>query len=153
MKTNRIDPSHIWDIRDKNLDVTSKALLVRLAGLQHLEEIWVSNATLAADLGVSRRTIVEKMKVLAGAGYIAERREVHEPTQTKITEISREFVIEKILGSTKGARLATLRKHYGMSRETKEKMPLQTTPKHVSHIETLDDSASALENIETYILS
>lgn len=143
MKTNRIDPSHIWDIRDNSLDATSKALLVRLAGLQHLEEIWVSNATLAADLGVSKRTLVEKMKVLTVAGYIAERREVHEPTQTKITEISREFIVQKILGSTKGARLATLRKHYGVCRGTKEKSPPPGQSNEPSHFGTSADSALA----------
>ena len=151
MKTNHIDPSHIWDIRDENLDVTSKALLVRLAGLQHLDEIWISNATLAADLNVSRRTVVQKMKVLTTAGYIPERRETNELTQTKFTKINKDFTIQKILESSKGSRLTALKKHYGVCRETKEKSPLPVPRSTASQYETLHELA--LTAMEQDILS
>lgn len=147
MKTNYIDPSHIWDIRDDNLDATSKALLVRLAGLQHLSEIWVSNKTLASDLGVSKRTIVEKMKVLAKAGYISERQEVNEATQTKVTELKKNFIVEKILESVKGQRKTTLSQHYGVCRETNKKRPLPKVKSEVTHFKTATENQLAeMEN-------
>lgn len=147
---NKIDPSHIWDIRDDNLDSTSKALLVRLAGLQHLEKIWVSNKTLAEDLGVSKRTIIEKVKSLATAGYIAERREVNEATQTKFTELNKDFIVEKVLGSAKGARKVALTKHYGTDRKPNKKrsLPVATAPEFY-----FDESMeTSLDNLEADIL-
>ena len=151
MKTKyKIDPSHIWDIRDDNLDATTKALLVRLAGLLHMKEIWVSNTTLAVDLGVSKRTIVEKMKRLAAAGYIAERCEVHEPTQTKVTEINEGLTIQKILGSVKGQRKAALIKHYGACRETDKKSLPPAPENKTSHFVTSGEDQ--LDELEMEIL-
>lgn len=150
MKTrNKIDSSHIWDIRDENLDATSKALLVRLTALLHMQEIRVSNTTLASDLGVSKRTIVEKMKVLVTAGYIIERREIHEPTQTKITVINQEFTIQKILMSVKGQRAASLGKHYGICREKIEKKVPSATFSTVSQ----NDFDALMDKVENHILS
>lgn len=148
MKTNRIDPSHIWDIRDDALDATSKALLVRLAGLQHLDEIWRSNKSFAEDLGVSKRTISEKMKVLVAAGYIPERRVVNVTSQTKFTELNKDFIVEKILDSAKGSRKTSLREYYGACREAKIKRPLPEAENPASQIKPSGDLLPARMRVD-----
>ncbi len=122
---NKIDPSHIWEIRDERLDATSKSLLVRLAGLQHFDSIFMSNSSLAQDLGVSKRTVIEKMKLLSESGYIAERTKIHETDQTKLTELNRSYIIVMICASAKKDRKRNLSAYYGVCRENQKKVPLQ----------------------------
>lgn len=146
----KIDPSHIWDIRDERLDTTSKALLVRLAGLQHLGAIWVSNGTLAQELVVSKRTIIEKVKMLVEAGYISERDDVNEATQTKFTQLNGKHIIEQILACAKGARKGDLERYYCAGRGNNKKRPLPTLKSEMAQTEI--DMKKAFAEMERDIL-
>ena len=113
----RIDPSHIWDIEDENLDASAIALLARLVGLQHLSCIRMSNGTLAKNLRLSKHTISNKMKLLAKLSYIYTRSTTHEETRTKITVLNKDFIVDKICASVKGSRQESLMEYYRACRE------------------------------------
>lgn len=152
MKTkNKIDPSHIWDIRDERLDSTSKSLLIRIAGLQHLNSIWVSNGTLAQDLNVSKRTIIEKMKILVEAEYVFERTQLNVATQTKVTELNESYIIDQILTAAKGQRKSDLEKYYSVRRENKNKKPL--LDKKSKAAQTENKFEDMLNELEKHILN
>ena len=154
MKTkNKFDPSHIWDIRDSRLDTTSKALLVRLAGFQHLNSIWVSNGKLAQDLNVSKRTIVEKMKLLVDAGYVFGRTQINESTQTKFTELNQSYIVEQILTVAKGQRKNDLEKYYSACKKNKFKKPLLNKDSKVAQTENNFNIDKILDDLENHILN
>lgn len=113
MKTQKyIDPSHAWDIRHKELGSTAKALLSRLLGLQHLTEIYFSNQVLADDLGVTKQTIVSKMKILTNLGYIENRKELNVEFQTKFTKLNLDFIRQQIITTSPKKRRKNLIAYY-----------------------------------------
>lgn len=111
-KMKYIDPSHVWDIRHAELGPTAKALLNRLLGLQHLTDIYFSNQALADDLGVTKQTIVSKMKLLTNLGYIASRKELNTETQTKFTELNLDFIRQQIITTAPKKRRQALAAYY-----------------------------------------
>lgn len=121
MESNyRIDPQHIWELKDERIDLECKALLNIIVGLQNMDTIHMGNKTFAQMMEVSEKTIIRRFKTLTQCDYILERVTKHRRTNTKITRLNKDYLLQKILGSCDPDRRQTLINYY---RNAKYKVP------------------------------
>ena len=115
----KASPNCIYSLEDDKLGLLGKALLVRLAHLAFdLDEIFISNATLARDLNVSVRSIVNGIHELEERGYI--RRLQKHQTGTKVTELCHETIIARLFEKPRSNRhLAWLTNYYSMPKKVR----------------------------------